>query len=222
MTRHVIIEVRQPITAKFVNKSADFPQMGASGPLRMDPKFSPVAIPNREALAPAVSADVAQTFGFTPRRNIGDLEQTYILRGTVDEGVDVRELLLDNNVVRSFRRRGNPTVYHVYWHAGSRRRQTGRKVAWCDQTPASRNGRQGCIRRRGRHRRQHGVFEFGWQISTIQCSAQLEATQQHRARNPGHLARRPRYHVHFDVCIAAPKCTLLDIAVLLSQAPGDR
>jgi subtilisin family serine protease len=177
-----------------------------------DAAFPPTAVPGRRAGAQAVSVYATAAFDLV----VEPEESTYVVRATVDES-KVDDLAAARNVVGVY---SDPVI---------------EAQAVCPGSPAV--GTDADVERllcaasmRGAGMDGTGVLvaivDSGINLAHLNAKGKTPAFDAARSwvpqpgLVPGHLPVGHGTMCAYDVCIAAPKCTLLDVALLLSSAGG--
>ncbi len=219
-TRRVMIEMRTrgANLAEMVGASA------AAAPLpsiEVDSAFGAVAIPSRSAAEYGSAPSELTTALELAQPGAGEVETTYLIRGKISE----RD---ESSLEAAVADPANPVV-GVYADVPIQ------PFITCGGTPAVGDDktveRLLCVAKL----QEKGMTGEGVMVAIVDTGINLAHLHAH-GKDPvvnAALSWMPRpgltpFNVPvnhgtmcaFDVCIAAPKCTLLDIGVLLSQAPG--
>jgi subtilisin family serine protease len=177
-----------------------------------DSTFPPTAVPGRRALGQAVSVFAAAAFDLV----VEPEESTYVVRALVDEN-KLDDLAAARNVVGVF---SDPVIEPQAVCPGSPAVGTDADVERLLCAPALRaagmDGTGVLV----------AIVDSGINLAHLSAKGKTPAFDAARSwvpqpgLTPGSLPVGHGTMCAFDVCIAAPKCTLLDVALLLSGASG--
>jgi len=218
--KKVIIELRyQKAVAELAARAERNPTLGLEAApmpqiagVQLDPTFPPTALPGRVARIQSESVYNTAPFDLAVKPE----EQTYIVRADVDEN-QIDEVKANRNVVGVF---SDPVIEPTIVCPGSPPVGTDADVERLLCAASMRSaGMDG-----------HGVLvaivDTGFNLAYLNShgkSPNFDAARSWVPQPgliPGQLPVDHGTMCAFDVCIAAPKCTLLDVALLQSTAGG--
>jgi subtilisin family serine protease len=189
--------------------------------LVIDPGFLPVQVPTPQAAEPGASPyqySPAVSFSMDP------VEATYLVRGTVpDDPAGQRSALAEAaarpEVVGVF---ADPAISTCLVCAGSPAVGTDQDVA--EQLGVKALAAAGM----DGYRVPVAVVDTGVNLDHLRAKGRTPRFSSRRSWTPAGVATRPGQHpvghgtmCAYDVGIAAPKATLVDHAILLSETPGE-
>jgi Subtilase family len=220
MTRRVIIELRGAPSTRRMAQSAEIRSLSTIANIKLDASFAPVPVPSGTPVPPEATEDIERAFGLTMDRLAGE-EQTYIVRGTLeDEPADIERLSAESAVVGVF---ADVAINPLITCGGSPAVGDDKRVEELLCVPklkqAGLDGSGVCV----------AVVDTGINLAYLNSKGKFPSfdlalswkpPSSTVVENPGALPIGHGTMCAFDACIAAPNCTLLDIAVLLSETPG--